>query len=102
MEREIISDITEAVQLLQTYNLECLMWRYEDCPLTELKHYVPKGNEEVVILCHKENTYIPFRMVFETDPMTDPVETKRNYIQLAFHEYYHLFIILNPSEEEEI
>jgi len=101
MNCDMISDINEAVQVLETYKLECLMWKFEDCPLAEIKHYVPKGYEELVILCYRESTYIPFRMVFESELGSDPSETERNYIQLTFHPEYHLFIVLNPTKEDE-
>ncbi len=96
---DIITDINEGVQVLETYKLECLMWRFEDCPLIEIKHYVPKGYEELVILCHKENKYIPFRMVFEPNDDAFPSDTERNYIQMTFHSEYHLFIVLGPTKQ---
>lgn len=95
----IITDINEGVQILETYNLECLMWRFEECPLSEIHHYVPKGNEELVILCHKENKYIAYRMVFESGEL-DPDEKIANYIQLSFHDEYHIFIILDPTKKD--
>jgi hypothetical protein len=100
MEKHILSDINEAVSLMETYRLTSLVWRFEDCPLDEMKVYVPKGKEELVLICYKEDKYIPFRMVFD-NAMHDPEEVESNIIELSFHEEYHLFIILNPEKLEQ-
>jgi hypothetical protein len=90
-ENILVADINEAVHILETYHLTSLIWRFEECPLTELKHYVPKGREELVVVGHKDDKYIPYRLVFEP---SDDGDSRNSIITLKFHEEWHMFIIL--------
>lgn len=94
----IISDINEAVAVIGTYRLACLVWAFEDCPLQEVKHYVPRGKEELVVVAHKEDKYLSFRLIYDEGDYRDDFENYR--IALDFHEDYYIWIIINPSEEE--
>jgi hypothetical protein len=91
----MIADINEAAHLIETYHLSSLIWRFEDCPLSEVKHYVPAGKEELVVVCHKDDTYLTYRLVF--DGGNYDVDKDDYRITLNFHPVYHIFIILNPD-----
>jgi len=91
----IISDINEAVSVIQTYNLACLVWSFEDCPLSEIKHYLPRGKEELVIVSHKQDKYLSYRLIF--DPGDFESDTDNYRIALDFHEDYYIWIIINPT-----
>jgi hypothetical protein len=87
----LVADINEAVHLLETYQLTSLIWRFEECPLAELKHYVPKGKEELVVVANKDDKFIPFRLVFEASDYGDGWDS---IVTLKFHDEWHIFIIL--------
>ena len=96
----MISDINEAVHVIETYKLAGLVWAFEDCPLEEIRHYVARGKEELVVVAHKDDKYLSFRLIVDQG-MNDPnVEDYR--IILNFHESYHISIILNPDQEEDL
>jgi hypothetical protein len=91
----IIADINEAVHLIETYHLSGLVWDFEDCPLAEVKHYVPGGKEELVVVCHKNDKYLSYRLIYDAGNYD---VGKGDYrITLNFHPDYHIFIILNPE-----
>lgn len=96
MSKEILSDVTEATSLLETYNLVCLVWRFNECPLNEVRHYIPRGKEELVVLCHKDDSFAPYRLVNDGGQW-DAYDIEHYLIELAFHKDYHLFIVLNPN-----
>jgi hypothetical protein len=88
--------IIEAIRLMEKSQLEALVWRFNECPLDEVKNiYVPKGKEELVIITYKESTYIPFRLTFSEDPL----EIGPEPITLKFHDDYYIFIVLNDKIE---
>jgi hypothetical protein len=92
MEQDVIvADINEAVHLLETYQLSSLVWRFNECPLAELKHYVPKGKEELVVIANKDDKFIPNRLVFEP---RDNGDISDSIITLKFHDEWYIFIIL--------
>jgi hypothetical protein len=90
--------IIEAIRLIEESRIEALVWRFNDCPIDEIRNtYVPKGKEELVIIAEKESTYIPFRLTF----MEDPLEMGPEPITLKFHDDYYVFIVLNETENIE-
>ena len=95
----LITDIKEAVSVIETYNLSALVWSFQECPLQEVKHYVPNGKEELVVVAHKEDKYISFRLVF--DPGNQHLDFDSSRITLDFHPDYYIYIVLNYSEEED-
>jgi hypothetical protein len=98
-QQTLISDVNEAVTIIETYNLSALVWKFNDCPLSELKHYVSNGKEELVIVAHKEDKYIPARLVF--DPMNQDVDYDASRIMLDFHSEYYIYIVLNYIDDED-
>jgi hypothetical protein len=98
LDQTIISDINEAVSVIETYKLECLVWTFENCPLEELKYYVPKGKEELVVVCHKAHTYLPFRLTFDNGDCSVDAESN---VELNFHPEYAIHIILNQHTEQD-
>ena len=93
----IISDINEAVHVIETYKLAGLVWNFADCPLQEIKHYVPCGKEELVIVAHKNDKYLLFRLIFDQGYNEDGDAYR---ITLNFHENYFITIILSTQDEE--
>ena len=98
MDKLIISDIIETVQVINTYNLECLVWSFSNCPLNELNHYIPKGKEELVVVCHKENNYLSSRLTFDSGVSRDRLDSDFN-VTLDFHNEYAIHIIMNFEDE---
>lgn len=94
----VVSDIMEAVQLIETYKLSSLVWDFDDCPLSEIKHYVPKGKEEFVVVAHKENSYIPYRLVFYS--FHQDFDVSNYLITLDYHSEYNITIVMNAEDEE--
>lgn len=94
---DIISDINEAVSLIETYKLSGLVWSFEDCPLSEIKHYMPKGKEELVVVAHKEDKYLSYRLIF--DPGNKHIDFEDYRITLSFHPEYHIHIILSTDDD---
>jgi len=66
--------------------------------LEEIKHYVPRGKEEFVVVAHKEDKHISARLILYEDHLMDDFENYR--IMLDFHSDYYIYIILNPDNEE--
>ncbi len=96
---DIISDIHEAVTVIETYKLSGLVWAFEDCPLSEIRHYVAKGKEELVVVAHKDDKYLSFRLIF--DPGNQHIDFENYRITLSFHPEYHIHIILSTDEDDE-
>ena len=95
----MISDVTEAVTVIETYNLSALVWDFERCPLTELKHYVARGDEELVVVAHKEDKYISFRLIL--DPGFQHIDFEKYRIILDFHPSYYIYIIISTKDDED-
>ena len=87
---QIELDIIEVVQFLELYKLTALVWRPEECPLRELKNYVWRGDEELVVVCHKEDKWIPSRLFF--DDFCN-VDMEQHRISFDFHPEYYTHII---------
>ncbi|HTE27059.1 hypothetical protein [Flavitalea sp.] len=98
MNTAAIADLTEALQVMETYNLSCLIWNFKDCQLKEVGHYEARGGEEIVLLCHRENSYLPYRLVFSPIGET---EADDYIITLVFHEDYRIHIIRDPRYKIE-
>ena len=89
----------DAVKLLQDDKLQltAIIWRFSDCPLEELNRlYVPTGKEEHVILAHKDDKYIPYRMTFNSDPLGE-----REFITLSIDQEFHLFIVFAETDPDD-
>ena len=97
--KAIISDINEAVSVIETYRLACLVWAFDECPLLEIKHYVPRGKEELVVVSHKSQEHLSFRLIFDGGNYDTDLDQYR--IALDFHPHYYIHIIINPSDEVE-
>lgn len=72
------------------------MWKFEDCPLSEIKHYIPNGKEELVFVCKKENFYLARRLVYMNG---DEFEPGDYMITLNFHPIYQIVIVRDPLRE---
>ena len=92
-QQTLITDVNEAASIIDTYELSALVWRFSDCPLQEIKHYVPNGKEELVIVAHKEDKFISSRLVF--DPGDRNIDIEGSRIMLDFHPDYYIYIVLN-------
>lgn len=101
MNNDIISDIEEAVAVIETYKLTGLVWAFEDCPLKEIKHYTPRGKEELVVVSHKDDKYLSFRLIFNPDLMNLDFEYDYYRITLNFHSDYNIHVILSATGEDE-
>jgi hypothetical protein len=69
--------------------------------LNEVRHYIPKGKEELIILSHKKDSFVPYRLV-DIDGRWEDYDIDNFVIELAFHKEYHLFVVLNPHKSEEV
>jgi hypothetical protein len=92
--KQKLMKIEEAILAIENYDLEALVWTFDECPIEELKKlYVAKGNEELVVVTFRESKYIPYRLTFSEDPYERP-----DYVTLSLDEDYHLFILFSDEE----
>lgn len=97
LDKDLITDVEEAVAVIETYKLTGLVWAFEDCPLKEILHYVPRGKEELVVVSHKDDKYLSYRLVFAADP--EDIDPEDFRITLSFHSDYNIHIILSTGDE---
>lgn len=90
----IAADINEAAKVISTNNMGWLIWKFDDCPLSEIKYFVPNGKEELVIVCNKDNLHLTQRLVYTNG---DEWEPEDYIITLNFHPIYRIVIVRDPT-----
>ena len=94
-------DVLEAAQILESSDLQALVWRFEKCPLKELRTYVPNGFEELVVFCYEGDDYLSFRLTWIGDPLPEAEESAKSRITFAYLDGYRVHILLSYKEREK-
>lgn len=95
-------DIHEAVQFIELYHLNALIWTPKQCPLKELENYQWRGDEEYVIVAGSNNMDLPFRMVYFPDPNPFEDDARKYFIVFKYHPEWLIYIIYATFENEEL
>lgn len=86
-------DINEAVQIIQTYGLNGLVWDFDGCPLKELQNYKSRGDEEFVVVSSLKDWRLATRLFNDSSHGLDPDASDKHTITFSYHPTHYIHVI---------